>query len=223
MVQHIAVVDTVAPAFSTTSLEGTLSCVSPWPNTTPTAEDACGGVTYMSTVDSVWVGGQWTLNITHVATDECLNAVSLVETLTVIDTTPPVFTFVAEDLTLSCTDNLPASEAVVEDACGGASWTSSELWTEGECPGSGVWTRIYVAIDEAGNQAEAVQTLTVIDTLPPTFILVPEATTQECGEPLVLDPAQAEDACSAVSLTWSLDSVPSATDPSTEVTQKSSF
>ena len=217
VVQHIAVVDTVAPAFSTTSLEGTLSCVAPWPNTTPTAEDACGGVTYMSTVDSVWLGGQWTLNITHVATDECLNAVSLVETLTVIDTTPPVFTFVAEDLTLSCTDNLPASEAVVEDACGGASWTSSELWTEGECPGSGVWTRTYVAIDEAGNQTEAVQMLTVIDTLPPTFILVPEATTQECGEPLVLDPAQAEDACSAVSLTWSLDSVPSATGPSAEV------
>ena len=53
----------------------------------------------MSTVDSVWVDGQWTLNITHVAMDECLNRRVLVETLTVIDTTPPVFTFVAQDVT----------------------------------------------------------------------------------------------------------------------------
>ena len=218
MVQHIAVVDTVPPVFGTTSLEGTLSCVALWPDTMASAEDACGEVTYMSTVDSVLVGNQWTLNITHVATDECLNAVSLVETLAVIDTTPPVFTFVAENLTLSCTDDLPASQAVVEDACGGASWTSSELWTEGECQGSGVWTRTYVAIDEAGNQAEAIQTLTVIDTLPPTFTVVPEATTQECGQPLELDSAQAEDACSEVFLTWSLDTVPSATSPSAEVT-----
>ena len=60
--------------------------------------------------------------------------------------------------------------------------------------------------------------MTVIDTLPPTFTVVPEATTQECGQPLELDSAQAEDACSEVFLTWSLDTVPSATSPSAEVT-----
>ena len=210
VVQHIAVVDTVAPVFSATSLEGTLSCLAPWPEEVPVAEDGCGDVSFTSTVDSMLVGGQWTLNITHVATDECLNAVSLVETLTVIDTTPPVFTFVAQDLILSCTDDLPAAQALVEDACGGASWTSSELWSEGECPGSGVWTRTYVAIDDAGNQVEAIQTLTVTDTTPPAFTTLPEASSQECGQPLVLDPAQAADACSEVTLTWSLDSVPEA-------------
>ena len=207
-VQHIAVVDTVAPSFSVTSLEGTLSCVAPWPENGPTAEDTCGDVSYTSTTDSLAMDGQWTLQITHVATDECLNATSLVETLTVIDTTPPVFTFVSQDLVLSCTDDLPASNAVAEDACGSASWTNYESWSQGECPGSGVWTRTYVATDEAGNQTEAIQLLTVLDTVAPSFTVVPEFSTQECGQPLVLTPAQAEDACSDVSLTWSLDSVP---------------
>ena len=74
VVQHIAVLDTVAPVFSATSLTGTLSCVAPWPEEVPAAEDGCGVVSYMTTVDSVWVDSQWTLNFTHVATDECLNS-----------------------------------------------------------------------------------------------------------------------------------------------------
>ena len=210
VVQHIAVLDTVAPVFSATSLTGTLSCVAPWPEEVPAAEDGCGDVSYTTTVDSIWVDNLWTLNLTHVATDECLNSASLVETLTVIDTTPPVFTFVAQDLVLACTDSLPPPHAEVEDACGTATWTSTALWNEGECLGSGVWTRTYVATDEAGNQAEATQTLTVFDTVPPTFTTIPEASIQECGTPFVLDAAHAEDACSDVTLTWSLDSLPEA-------------
>ena len=52
--------------------------------------------------------------------------------------------------------------------------------------------------------------MTVFDTVPPTFTAIPEASTQECGTPFVLDAAHAEDACSDVTLTWSLDSVPEA-------------
>ena len=63
------------------------------------------------------------------------------------------------------------------------------MWSEGECPGSGVWTRTYIATDEAGNQAEATQTLTVLDTVPPAFTMFPESSTQECGTPFVLDSA----------------------------------
>ena len=210
VVQHIAVIDTVPPMFSATTLAGTLSCGAPWPEEVPAALDGCGDVSYTSTVDSVWVDDQWTLNFIHVAMDACLNSATLVETLTVIDTTPPVFTFVAQDVLLACTDSLPPSQAEVADACGAATWTSSEVWSEGECPGSGVWTRTYIATDEAGNQAEATQTLTVLDTVPPAFTMFPESSTQECGTPFVLDSALAEDACSDVTLTWSLDSVPEA-------------
>ena len=67
---------------------GDLVLCAPWPEEVPAAEDGCGVVSYTTTVDSVWVDSLWTLNLTHVATDECLNSASLVETLTVIDTTP---------------------------------------------------------------------------------------------------------------------------------------
>ena len=63
--------------------------------------------------------------------------------------------------------------------------------------------RTYVATDDAGNQAEATQTLTVFDNVPPTFTSIPESATQECGALRV--GCRAEDACSDVTLTWSLD------------------
>ena len=188
VVQHIAVIDTVAPMFSATTLAGTLSCGAPWPEEVPAAEDGCGDVSYTTTVDSVWVDDQWTLNFTHVAMDACLNSASLVETLTVIDTTPPVFTFVAQDLFLACTDSLPPSQAEVEDACGTATWTSTDVWSEGECPGSGVWTRTYIATDEAGNQAEATQTLTVFDTVPPRSRRSPNRPPRSAEPPLCWTP-----------------------------------
>ena len=79
---------------------------------------------------------------------------------------------------------------------------------EGECPGSG-GIRTYVATDEAGNQAEATQTLTVLDTVPPALRCSPNPPPRS-AEPLVLDSVMAEDVCSDVTLTWSLDSVPEA-------------
>jgi hypothetical protein len=51
---------------------------------------------------------------------------------------------------------------------------------EGTCPQ--IITRVWSATDGCGNTASATQTITVVDTMPPVLVGVPEDATIECGE-----------------------------------------
>ena len=51
------------------------------------------------------------------ATDDCGNATSATQTITIIDTTAPVFTGVPADYTAECDQELTLDEATAEDNC----------------------------------------------------------------------------------------------------------
>jgi uncharacterized repeat protein (TIGR01451 family) len=111
---------------------------------------------------------------TFTATDSHSNSASAVQTITVIDNTPPVFTSVPANATYQCASEVPAaspSQAAASDNCAAPTITVSDSNNGGGGTTANplVITRTYTATDAAGNSVNAVQTITVIDNTPPTI------------------------------------------------------
>jgi len=135
------------------------------------ASDTCGSVTVGHS--DTWepaCGNTGTLTRTWMAIDDWGNSSSCAQTITVIDTTPPVITC-PPDITLECpadTNVSATGSAAASDTCGSVTVGHSDTW-EPACGNTGTLTRTWTAIDDCGNSSSCAQTITVIDTTPPTI------------------------------------------------------
>ena len=164
-----------------------------------TATDNCGSVT-LEVADETIAGnatGNYTIVRTFTATDDC-ETTSATQTITVQDTTAPEFTFVPEDYTVECSDELLLEDATAADNCNGASIELITETVEGDATGNYTLLRTFTATDDAGNSASVTQTITVQDTTAPEFTFVPGDYTAECSDELAMDMATAEDNCDGV-------------------------
>ena len=208
-VQTIVVVDNVPPAFSFVPADITIACDQDLPADLATAEDLCGTVTVEVSSETTLgsATGNYTVVRTFVATDDAGNAVSDSQIVTVQDLTPPMFLLAPTDTTVACTEALPVAFVNITDDCGTAEWMHVDSTIQGDCSGNNVVLRTFTAWDDAGNEAEHIQTIQVIDSVAPVFTFVPDTTTWECNAPAVLDSAVAIDNCSGVTLTAQLDTL----------------
>ena len=85
------------------------------------ATDNCGEVTIdvVETTTDGACAGDYTITRAFTATDDCGNATSATQTITIIDTTAPVLTIPA-DYTAECSDAHPMDDASATDNCGEA-------------------------------------------------------------------------------------------------------
>lgn len=200
--QIISVVDNTAPVFTSVPADYTTECSSELVAETATATDDCGEVT-ISVSESTTPGncdGESTLTRTYTATDECGNSSTATQTITLIDTTSPVFTSVPADYTAECSDSHPMDVATATDNCGIVNITVQSTTTPGTCAGDYVITRIFTAADGCGNTATATQTITIIDTTAPV-ITPPADYTAECSDNHPMEDATATDACGTATIT----------------------
>ncbi|WP_040278635.1 gliding motility-associated C-terminal domain-containing protein, partial [Psychroserpens damuponensis] len=122
----------------------------------------------------------WTL------TDDCDNTTTLVQTITLEDTTAPTFT-VPADVTLECdtdiTDVTLTGDVTDEaDNCTTEPQTSFvDTMVEGSCANTYVITRVWTVTDDCENATALVQTITIQDSTAPTFT-VPADVSIECHE-----------------------------------------
>ena len=140
------------------------------------------------------------------ATDACGNSTSLSIVVIVTDLTSPEFINFPDDLTINCNDELPEVDSVqIRDNCPlGVSLEFMETQTTGSCPGEIIYERTWTATDHCGNSAVRTQIITQTDTIPPTFVNVPQDLTVSCdsvlGNPDVIS---AVDNCTdSVSITF---------------------
>jgi gliding motility-associated-like protein len=150
--------------------------------------------------------GNYTVIQTFVASDACGNLSSRDWTIEVFDDVPPVMV-VPNDTIVGCDEFLGATPPAIEDGCGVATWSSQDSIVPGDCPGWYTILRTYTGQDDALNEVSDLQILQVVDTVAPEFTFVPAAVILECSEPVVLDSAQATDACSGLNLTSTLDTL----------------
>ena len=186
--QAITVIDSTAPGFDPPP-DRTVKCGAP---TDPAATgapsnlvDVCGTASSRF-ADVVSPGCAGTILRTWTVEDECGNAATHTQTVTVIDSTAPGFD-PPPDRTVECgapTD--PAATGApsnLVDVCG----TASSRFADVVSPGcAGTILRTWTVEDECGNAATHTQTVTVIDSTAPGFDPPPDRTV-ECGAPT--DPA----------------------------------
>ena len=134
------------------------------------------------------------------------NSASGDQTITVVDTTPPVLSGVPADVTVECDRVVPpvSTAPTATDNCD-SSLNPNYLGEEravGACPNSYTLTRKWSATDACGNEsAIQSQTINVVDTTPPTLNL-PADTSVECTDDTSSDStgkATGTDSCGSVS------------------------
>ncbi|MGB1481613.1 MAG: T9SS type A sorting domain-containing protein, partial [Flavobacteriales bacterium] len=169
--QVITIVDTTAPEFTYVPADYTAECSDEHPMEDATATDNCGEVSV--TVDEVTTPGactgDYTVTRTFTATDECGNSSTAVQTITIVDTTAPVFDPYTPTTVVECSDgdgdDLNYLPLTATDNCGSITYSVESMCMSGGC----LWTimRVWTATDDCGNSTTVEQYLMLSDTTAP--------------------------------------------------------
>ena len=200
--QVLTLVDDTAPEFTFVPEDYTAECIDVLTYEEAEATDNCSGVTMTISVDTMFSECEATFDIvrTWVATDNCNNAATAVQVISVVDEEGPYFTFVPEDYTAECSDDLLLEMAVAVDHCSSFEIVVQTDTLEGPCSGQYVILREFIATDACGNASETTQIIFVEDTTAPVFTFVPEDYTAECSDDQPMLDAEAMDACGMVDI-----------------------
>ena len=166
--QTVTVVDLVPPVFACTTNK-TVECGSPWDFNTPTATDGCSGTNVTVTIlNTVTNGTACSLVITRtwLATDACGNTNTCSQTITVVDTTPPIV-ICAGDKTVGGTTAWKFDPPTAFDLCCGTNITIATVSTVTNAVACGLAVaRTWSVTDCCSNSVSCVQTVTVVNKPP---------------------------------------------------------
>ncbi|MEN8886709.1 MAG: gliding motility-associated C-terminal domain-containing protein, partial [Winogradskyella sp.] len=137
-------------------------------------------------------------------TDDCDNTTTLIQTITVVDTTAPTFNEALPlDTTLECDEIPDGNSLTANDNCGDATVTLEEAITEGSCENEYTLVRTWSATDICGNTTTHTQTINVIDTTAPTFNeTLPIDINVECESVPSVETLTANDNCGTAAVTF---------------------
>jgi hypothetical protein len=172
----------VCPANATVEC-GPQACTDPVCTGMATATDNCGGAAItFSDSSTPGCGNTEVITRTWTATDDCGNQSSCAQTISVVDTTPPVLAGVPDDLELNCLDEIPApANVTVSDICDtDPDLDYSEDVDDSACPV--VITRTWTGSDACGNEVSDSQTITIGDDTAPVIDPLPTQIYVECDE-----------------------------------------
>ena len=184
--QFITVQDLTPPNFMSLPPDVTVSCDDIPPVFTPTAVDNCDAFVTISYSGQTRIDGNCTysyiLKRDWVATDNCGNATTAQQTITVQDIKPPVFTFVPAGTTVNC-ESIPGVDMpTATDNCDPDVTITykGETRTDGTCPSNYSLLRTWSGVDDCGNETTVTQLIQVQDITAPSFSFVPADTTVNC-------------------------------------------
>jgi hypothetical protein len=135
----------------------------------PAATDVCDAAPLLISNNAPAVLSSGANAITWTAQDFRNRTASATQTVTVVDTTAPVFTSVPPNVSMNDCGPANLGQPVATDDCAGAPVLTNNappIFYVGTTPVT--WT----ATDGAGNQSSATQSVTVVDTTPPVLTCV---------------------------------------------------
>jgi hypothetical protein len=198
--QYIELIDSTSPILEGVPDDFTIECEQEIPGFQVYAIDNCSTDLIVEQYEesTFGCGASYSTVYTFYTEDECGNTASASFTLTVVDTTAPIFEYNPTDLVLECGDTVPDMELIpATDNCSDSLYYSITSSTAmGQCSGNEIIQRTWTVTDECGNETSVSQTVTIIDTTPPTLIGVPGDIVLECGSEVPEFQISAVDDCS---------------------------
>ena len=212
--QQIIVLDQTPPVITSMPADVTIGCNDTPIVEYPTATDNCDNNISFSYSDQTVAGNcsnNYTILRTWTATDDCNNQSSEVQTITVEDLTPPLISVFPADTTVNCHEVPAPSLPVYSDLCSGTvTLDFNQVKNTNNCEDNYTIINTWTATDECGNSATAVQTITVVDVIPPVIVNIPNDTIVECsGIPVISNPTTYDNCDNPVNVIYSerVDSV----------------
>ena len=208
----LTVIDNTAPSFA--GVPGNLSldrCDSIPAPANVTVTDGCD-------LDPELVFGEttsgddchYTITRTWTATDDCGNSGMYVQTITVSDDNPPVFSNVPADVTMECPDVPAVQDPTVTD-CSPFTVEFDEVQIGGACPLPSQIIRTWIATDECGNADTVRQIVNMTSPMNTGMITFdppnPSDITASCDENPQFDDVQASTTCPDGGLSVSIEDV----------------
>jgi hypothetical protein len=204
--QLITVIDTTAPSIvSAPEFLITIECGTHAAMIAPAFSDNCDDSLTVDFVEFPTSGGcvnglirRWT------ATDDCGNSTVVEQIIHVVDTTrPDIETPVAPEIQVECDDVVPFTAPEFTDVCDeNLEITFSADTLNVNACGYDI-VRIWIALDNCGNDTTAQQIIRVRDTERPVFAGVPANTAVECSAIPAPANVTATDNCSVPIVTFS--------------------
>ena len=135
------------------------------------ATDNCGMVTIEEVADTTYgaCAGEYVVTRTFTATDECGNDTSATQTITIEDTTAPVFDPFMKTVVVECSDgdgdDINYLPITATDNCTNVTYEVQSVCMSGGC----LWTimRMWTATDACGNSTTETQFIMLSDTTAP--------------------------------------------------------
>ena len=224
--QHIdqvfTFIDTIAPTFDNAPGDLTIECSETLPEVTGiTASDNCTvsgspTVTFNGEVETAFTGqGCRTIERSWIAEDACENTTTHTQTITIVDTTPPLISG-GDSALVECDGEGNLTErslwlanrggAEATDLCGSVSWAYVMTGMSGGCGETGTITYTFTASDECNNSSSIELDFIIQDTTAPE-LSGPQDYDITCGDydPNTIYDITATESCGDVTLT--IDSV----------------
>lgn len=183
-VQDITVIDQESPTFLDYPETISLVCGVEQEIAPLVAVDACSSVTYTITETPI-AGCIPGVIRTTVATDECGNSTTAVQTITTTDTQAPMPSVIPTDIQATC-DNVPVitvDDITFTDNCSAVDVSFATDITEGSCAGEYTIDYIWIAQDACGNRIDLMQTVHVTPA-PLGMTNLPDDLVISCSDPI---------------------------------------
>ena len=206
--QQIVILDQTPPVITSMPADVTIGCLDTPTVEYPTATDNCDNNVTFSYTDQIVAEtcpNNYSIQRTWVAIDDCNNQTSQIQTITVEDVTPPAISISPADLTVNCHEVPAPTFPTYSDQCGGTITIDfDQVKNTNNCEDNYTIINTWTATDECGNSSTAVQTITVIDVIPPLISDVPNDTTVQCsGIPAIIHPTTTDNCDNPVNVVYS--------------------
>ncbi len=185
-VQYITVADNEAPDFIYVPLGGIYSCEDNFIIDEPVTYDLCSevDVTFEDVYD-YYCNNSYSLTRNWTATDACGNISEASATYYVYDDVAPQFDQDLSDVTVECSDDIPAPvNATATDNCGNAVVTVEIIPVDEDNCGHQTLYVSYTATDDCENSSTTGYYIYVEDTTEPTLIGCPNDLVLSCTDAL---------------------------------------